>query len=105
MRIALVLFSIALICGSLNARAEEPDAASQEALAKTQQLLNTPELRDQAIDQSASAQAADRQVRSLVGGGAGRDEVYHLSGEVMNDLVMQTGGDPQKMKQILEQAN
>jgi hypothetical protein len=80
------------------------DAASTDALAKTQQMLQDPEMRNKVVGDSASAQTVDSQVKSLAGNPQATDEIYKISGQVLEDLVKETGGDPVKMMQIMNQA-
>jgi len=80
------------------------DAASTDALAKTQQMLQDPEMRNKVVGDSASAQTVDSQVKSLAGNPQATDEIYKISGQVLEDLVKETGGDPLKMMQIMNQA-
>ena len=101
MRDLLVLI---LCLAALPAGADEPDAASVEALAKTQQFLKNPAERDAVIAGSANARAVDAQVRGLLGSGAGREGIYSLSGDVLEDLVKATGGDTNRMLQLLQGA-
>ena len=115
-----VLGLIAICClGSqaLHAQADGPNApvsapaasphlddASTAALLKTQQMLQDPALRNKAIGESASAQTVDAQVKSLTGNPQATEELYKISGAVLEDLVKETGGDPVKMMQIMNQA-
>ncbi len=80
------------------------DPASAEALLKTQSLLTTPEQRDKAVRQSPDAQLVDSQVHALGGSSANVDDIYGLASDVFDDLVKQTGGDPEKMQALLKQA-
>jgi len=95
---------------SLITAADEPqvlDAASAEALSKTQEVLRDPDARGKFL-REAPAQAAqvDRGVESMVGGDAAKkEEVYDLAADVFQDLVRQSGGDPAKMSEILQKAS
>jgi hypothetical protein len=80
------------------------DAASSEALAKTQDLLKTPALRDAAIQKSQGAQLVDTQVKSLGGNSANVDSIYGLSSDIFEDLVKESHGDPLKMQELLSKA-
>ena len=88
----------AILLGSA-ALAGEPaplDAASAEALSKTQEVLRDP---------GARAGQVDRGLESMVGNDtAKKEEVYDLAAEVFQDLVKRSGGDPLKMSEILEKA-
>src|SRR5947208_765057 len=83
------------------AQTKDLDPASTEALKKTQELLQTTELRDKAVAESSNAQFIDAQVRSLVGNGANKEQIYQISSQILAELVKSTGGDASKMSQIL----
>jgi hypothetical protein len=80
------------------------DSASTDALSKTQQMLQDPTLRSKVVGDSATAQTVDSQVKSLAGNPQATEDIYKLSGAVLEDLVKETGGDPIKMMQIVTQA-
>jgi hypothetical protein len=89
---------------AITTNAGSPDAASTSALADTQTMLQNPAQREKLIDNSQSAQTVDAQVKSLAGNQQNTDEMYKISGQVLEDLVKETGGDPVKMMQIMNQA-
>jgi hypothetical protein len=89
---------------ALSASGDELDSSSTEALTKTQALLQNPSLRDKAVSASPSAQTVDAQVKALAGNPQNADEIYKISGKVLEDLAKETGGDPAKMLQIVTQA-
>lgn len=101
--IALLLL-LSLGGGLTPALAEELDAASAEALKKTQELLKNPALRQQAIKADPNARSADAQAHALDASGVTGDAIYGLSSEIFEDLVKQANGDPIKMQEILLQA-
>lgn len=80
------------------------DAASIEALTKTQELLTTPALRDGAVQKNQGAQLVDTQVKSLGGNSANVDSIYGLSSDIFEDLVKETHGDPVKLQEFLTRA-
>lgn len=80
------------------------DAASTEALFKTQQLLRDPEQRNKVIGDSAEAQMVDAQVESLAGNPQYKEAIYSLSNEVFSDLVHTTDGNPEEMQKVLMRA-
>lgn len=95
--IAICVFSLN---GLLHAE-EELDSASLLALSQTQALLNDPTQRDAFIQKSPNAQLVDGQVASLSGNANVKESIYHLSSQVMEDVVKSTGGDVEKMTRIL----
>lgn len=90
---------------SIAAFAEDPakiDSASQEALEKTQQLLNDKDLRREAIGKNPKAIKADGFLNDLTGGDSKlNDEIYFLASEVFTIIVNDAGGDVQKMNEAL----
>jgi hypothetical protein len=98
----IAIFSLGLPASL--AWADGPDAASMSALANTQQMLQTPDQRNKAIGESSSAQTVDAQVKSLTGNPQTTEDLYKISGSVMEDIVKESGGDPAKMMQIMSQA-
>ena len=101
----LAVLLVLVLASPENALAEDLDgtgldSASSEALAKTRQLLENPALRDQEIHDSPNAQLVDGQVKSLTGNNANREEMYKISGKVLEDLAKASGGDAQKMNQL-----
>lgn len=104
----LRLLGVLLFCGlglQLSvARAGDTDAASAGALLQTQQLLQNSDQRDKAVSENPMAQTVDGQVKALAGNPQVTDEIYKLSGQILEDLVKETGGDPVKMMQIMSQA-
>ena len=84
--------------------AQELDAASKEALAKTQQLLTTPAEREAAISKSPGGQIADGQIKALAGTQANTDEIYKITSDIFASMVAETGGDPVKMQALMDKA-
>lgn len=78
--------------------------ASEEALQKTQDLLRDPAARKQAIQEKASAKAADDQAAQVAGSEANKDEMYALASEIMETVTRLSGGDTQKMTALLAEA-
>jgi len=84
--------------------AEDLDAASQQALQQTQDLMKNDSARQQVIDQSPELRKMDGKVGDLVGSPANKDKMYDISAGVMKKLTEEGGGDPEKMKALLEEA-
>ncbi|MBC7691822.1 MAG: hypothetical protein H7222_08625 [Methylotenera sp.] len=80
--------------------AEELDGASQEALTKTQHLLQDSVLRSQELGRSAEGKEVGRQVESISGNAANQDEMYRVSGKVLEDIARTSDGDAEKMKRL-----
>lgn len=104
-KIGLLMLVVGLVTVS-GARAQEKqlDAASQEALRQTIQLLNSPAQRDTVINKDPNAKKADDRVQSLMGTPENTAKLYELAGKIMENLANQAAGDPEKMMEILEKA-
>lgn len=72
---------------------------NQQALQQTQDLLVNPAERQKAINADPKAKANDAKVQQLLG--ADSHKAYELSAQLMSTIVAQTGGDPQKMQQLM----
>jgi hypothetical protein len=89
---------------AISANAAGPDAASVSALTDTQNMLQTPAQRNKVISNNPTAQTVDSQVKALTGNDQTANELYTISGKVLEDLVKETGGDPVKMMEIMNKA-
>ena len=100
-----ILVAVGLVLGlAFVARAQSLDPASQEALDQTLRLLLDPAARSAEVSRSPQGVAADQQVRALAGSEALSQEVYALAGQVLSELVQNTGGDTQTMLRALDRA-
>jgi hypothetical protein len=72
---------------------------NQQALQQTQELLINPAERQKALNVDPAAKANDAKVQKLLG--ADSQKAYELSAQLMSTIVAQTGGDPQKMQQLM----
>lgn len=81
--------------------AQPLDAASTEALQKTQNLLFNPEQRAQAMKNDPKALANDAKVKSSLGDQT--QPAYELSAQVLETIVKKTNGDPRQMQEIVNQ--
>jgi hypothetical protein len=97
-------FVCAFFIFAVSAYAADPDAASLSALTDTQNMLQNPAQRNKVINNNPTAQTVDSQVKSLTGNDKTANEMYTLSGKVLEDLVKETGGDPVKMMEIMSKA-
>lgn len=80
------------------------DPASQEALLKTQQLLRDAKLREKAVGADLKAKDMDARVREFAGSDEAAQDIYSLSAELMENVVKESGGDPEKMQKLIEEA-
>lgn len=72
---------------------------NQQALQQTQDLLINPAERQKALNADPAAKANDAKVQQLLGKDS--QKAYELSAQLMSTIVAQTGGDPQKMQQLM----
>lgn len=72
---------------------------NQQALQQTQEVLINPAERQKALNADPKAKATDSKVQQLLG--ADTQKAYELSSQLMSTIVAQTGGDPQKMQQLM----
>lgn len=80
------------------------DPAAAEALATTLRMLADPAARAGVLAADPAAASIDRQVQSMAGSSALAQEVYGIAAEVFADLARNSGGDPKRMNEALEQA-
>ncbi len=72
---------------------------NQQALQQTQNVLVNPAERQKALQADPKAAANDAKVQQLLG--SDTQKAYELSAQLMSTIVAQTGGDPQKMQQLM----
>jgi hypothetical protein len=102
--ILLLLVNCSTASAQSTGASSELDAASKEALEKTNALLKDKKQRDEYNKTSPKAQAADAFANQVGGSAQGTQNIYELSAKVFEKLVKKYNGDPEKMKQVLEQA-
>lgn len=77
------------------------DAVNDQALRQTQTLLKDKKARESALN-TKDAKAADQNVKDLTGNNPVlTDEIYGLAAEVFEIIVKESGGDPDKMSELL----
>jgi hypothetical protein len=86
------------------AAAQAPDPSSRDALDKALQILLDPNARAGELAKSSQGTEVDQQVRALAGSDALTQEFYAVAGQVLTELVQNTGGDAQKMLEAVERA-
>jgi hypothetical protein len=94
-----LLFTIAAI-----ARAETLDPQTAKALEETQKILNDPTARKSAAGKDPQALEVEKQIEALGGSPQNAAEIYRIASQVLGNLVTQTGGDPDKMMELLDKA-
>ena len=98
--IASLLLLVVMVTAA-HSQALDPAAAS--ALAATLRMLADPAQRGQVIATDPAAAAIDKQVQGIAGSALAQ-EVYVLAADVFADLARNSGGDPKRMVEALEQA-
>jgi len=86
------------------AAAQKLDPASQDALDKALHILLDPQARSGELAKNSQGAAVDQQVRTLAGSDVMAQELYQVAGEVLKELAQSTGGDPQKMLEVVDRA-
>lgn len=97
-----LLVGLILIHGSL-AHAQL-DEHQRKGLQNTQEKLRDKKARDEAIRENPRGKEVDAKVDALTGGGADKEQVYGLAAQVMEKIVAEAEGDPQKMQRLLMEA-
>jgi len=100
----LVAAMLFVVVAPAPAQAQSLDPASQDALDKTLRILVDPAARSGEVSRGSQGAAVDQQVRALAGSEALTQEIYALAGQVLSELVQNTGGDTQKMLEALDRA-
>jgi hypothetical protein len=99
--LALLFCLFALSPGA--AWGEDLDGASQDALNKTQNLLNDRQQREAAVKKDRKSTAADQYVKQLTDGNdKTNNEIYELAAQVFQTVVKDANGDPKKMQEALD---
>lgn len=98
--VSLIILSLFVwVCASAdNGRGLDP--ASEQALRETQLMLKNPTERQK----TQGAQNVQRQLEAMGASAQDQEEIYGLAADVMADVTRQANGDPEKMMQILSEA-
>jgi hypothetical protein len=98
-----VIFACLILNHSF-ALAQDLGAHESQGLKDTKTFLHSPEQRKEFINKDKAAKEIDDKVSALAGSSKNKEELYGISSEVLEKLVQETKGDPQKMQQILQEA-
>ncbi len=93
-----------LILIPLGASADDLSEHDSKALQDTKSFLKDRSSRDAFIKNDKKAKDVDAKVEALAGSGQTKEEIYGLAAEVLERIVAETKGDPQKMQQLLLEA-
>ena len=80
------------------------DGPQTEALQQTKHLLKNPSARQKAADRDPKAKDADNKVSALAGSTENKEEIYDLASQLMEKIVKETNGDPEKMQKLMLEA-
>lgn len=87
------------------AAGDKDDKIKKQATQQTQELLTNKEEREKAAKNDPKAHKALQDVKNLTGRDKQSEEdIFGLASDLMPKLVEESGGDPNKMMQILEEA-
>lgn len=104
--IQLPILSLLLLLATPDSRAQENlDAASEEALRRTQSLMTNPGERDKMIRDNPELQAMEHNINNVAAGnGTVKNGIYDISSKVFATIVKKSNGDATKMKLLLQEA-
>lgn len=97
----LVIMGILSHVGPALAQGDQADI--QKALKLTQEMLKDPEERKNEISKSEDKKAADQSVKDIAGSEANEQAIYELAASVLGTLMSETGGDMDKVQQMLDE--
>lgn len=80
------------------------DANSKEALQKTKDVLTNKSAREEAVKKDPRAADADAKAGALAGSEENKDKMYAIAAQVMEKIVAEANGNPEKMQQLLLEA-
>ena len=97
---------VALLCLILSqiVCAEELGVHERQGLQDTKEFLKSPEQRKEYLEKDKKAKEADDKASALAGSAKNKEEMYGIASEVLEKIVNETKGDPQKMQQLLQEA-
>ncbi|NBX69633.1 MAG: hypothetical protein EBR01_11800 [Proteobacteria bacterium] len=84
------------------ALADNLNQEQKNALKEVMNQLTNPSARMEQLKNDKRAQDSDKAVKEL--GGEYSEEIYQLAAQIMENLVREAQGDPDKMMKILEKA-
>ena len=83
-------------------KGQDLSSEQEQALSGAVEELTDPAKRSENLKKDPKAAKSDEMVKEV--GGEYSEEIYGLAGEVMQSLVKKTQGDPDKMEQLLKDA-
>jgi hypothetical protein len=86
------------------AKTQKLSKEDQDALKQTQDLLKDQKQREQAAKDNSEAQKALDRAKELGGTQENTDQIFSISSDIMESIVSETEGDPEKMQLLLLEA-
>lgn len=102
MRFILGLLGLCLI--SQVGLANSLSAEDKEALRKTQEVLNNPQLRQDYLSKASDGQKVGNKLNAVTKDPKQQNEIYNLSSEIFADMVKEAGGNEVKLMELLSNA-
>ena len=99
--IFICVLSMSFGRSAVSGELSQPD---QEAVVKTEELLNSRSKRQEVINDSSKAKSADDMARKLMGDGQELDDLYKAASEIFRNMASQNQGDGDAMSKQLEAA-
>lgn len=97
---SLVIFAIFV----RSALGDSEANSTNEALQKTLKTLKSPTERAAAIQNDPNAKKTDAHVTEITGTEENKEALYDLSAQIMETITQRAKGDPDKMVELLEEA-
>jgi hypothetical protein len=99
------IFVLLILTALTSPSSAEMDAASQEALTKTQKVLTDPVKREEAFTENPKMREGERAANQLVGGNSHQKEkIYAITAQVLETLAQKSNGDLAAMQEIITRA-
>lgn len=103
-KIALLTLVLSFQCFALAVSDDAQDEdVNTQALLQTKQLLQNPTERRKVILETDNSKKADQTAHEVMGDNV--EEMYHVSAEMMDYLVAEAKGDPEKMQKLIDNAS
>lgn len=83
----------------------ELDSSSKDALTKTQETLTNAQKRQEAFKENPAYRESEKAANEVFKGDEGKkQQAYELTSQVLATLAEKANGDPQKMQEIMAEA-
>ena len=99
-----ILLLICITYLAIYSHANELMDIDQHALEQTQKSMLDQNTRQKYLNENPAAMNAHKNAEALAGSEANVQEMYKVSSQIMQQLMTESGGDADKVQQLLEQA-